>query len=49
MLESFMIVRCGPGMRTEKIPSRGNCLASRDLPRDAEQLSRVTEFSIPTE
>ena len=27
----------------------GNCSASRGLPSDAEQLSRVTEFSICTE
>ena len=39
-----MIVRCWL-----KIPSRGYCSASQGLPSDAEQLSRVTEFSIPTE
>ena len=32
-----------------KFCHKGNCLASRGLPNDAEQLSLVTEFSIRTE
>ena len=32
-----------------KFRHEGNCSALRDLPSDAEQLSRVTEFSNRTE
>ena len=39
-----MAVRCGLNTL-----SRGNCSVSRGLPSDAEQLSRVTEFSIHSE
>ena len=44
IIEYLMVVGC-----ELKIPSRGNCLASQGLSSDAEQLSRVTEFSIRTE